>query len=76
MSDTMEWFLFDVVGTISVVFTAIVLLWVLSKEIPRKIDEIVTRRILDAEGTAGYLTAITIFLIILGLYLIDVYFLQ
>ena len=76
MSDTMEWFLFDVVGTILAVFGVILFLWVLSKQIPKSLNGIVLDMYHDAEGMGTVLAGITIFLIILGLYLIDVYFLQ
>ena len=72
----MEWFLFDVVGTILAVFGAILFLWVLSKQIPKSLNGIVLDMYHDAEGMGTVLAGITIFLIILGLYLIDVYFLQ
>ena len=76
MSDTMEWFLFDVAGTILAVSGAIVFLWVLSREIPRKLDDLVLLIRQDSSIWSGCFPLITIFLIILGLYLIDVYFLQ
>ena len=76
MSDTMEWFLFDVVGTILVVFGVIGLLWVLSQGIPQILDDILLDIAKDAEGMGSCLAVLIIFLIILGLYLIDVYFLQ
>ena len=72
----MEWFLFDVVGTILAVFGVILFLWVLSKQIPKSLNGIVLDMYHDAEGMGTVLAGITIFLIILGLYLIDVYFLQ
>ena len=72
----MEWFLFDVVGTIFVVFGVIVLLWVLSQAIPQILDDILLDLVKDAEGMGSCLAVLTIFLILAGLYFIDVYFLQ
>ena len=58
------------------VIGAIGLIWITSKQIPRKLDDLILGMYHDAEGMAKVLTGITIFLIILGLYLIDVNFLQ
>ena len=76
MSDTMKWFLLEIAYPVLAVIGLILLLWVLSKQIPKSLNGIVLGMYHDAEGMAKVLTGITIFLIILGLYLIDVYFLQ
>ena len=76
MSDTMKWFLLEIAFPVFGVFGAILFLWVLSKQIPKSLNGIVLDMYHDAEGMGTVLAGITIFLIILGLYLIDVYFLQ